>query len=75
LRGRELEMLQNVKAVAAEYSAARADGNYDIAAVIAGVAVGLINDIPSAATIIERIVSEAREILAQRHNSVDFGNN
>lgn len=74
-RGREMEMLQNVQAVAAEYSAAKADGNYDIAAVIAGEGVGLINDIPSAATIIERIVSEAREILAQRHNSVDFGHN
>jgi nitronate monooxygenase len=72
-RGRELGMLQNVEAISREYSAARSAGNFDIAAVIAGEAVGIINDIPPAATIIERIVSEARDILAQRHNSVDFG--
>jgi nitronate monooxygenase len=73
-RGRELEMLQNIEAVAADYNAAKAADNYDIAAVIAGQAVGLINDIPPAATIIERIVFQAREIMSQRHNSVDFGN-
>jgi nitronate monooxygenase len=73
-QGRELEMLQNVEAVAAEYNAAKAAGNYDIAAVIAGEAAGLINDIPPAATIIERIVSEARDILTKRHNSAGLGN-
>lgn len=51
-RGRELEMLQNVDTVAAEYNAARADGNYDVAAVIAGEAVGLINDIPPASSLL-----------------------
>ena len=60
-RGRELEMLQHVEAVAAEYNAAKPAENYDIAAVIAGEAAGLINDIPPAATIIERIVSQARK--------------
>ena len=73
-RGRELEMLRTVDTVAAEYNAARAEGNYDIAAVIAGEAVSLINDIPPASTIIERIISEAQHIFDQRHNSVDFGN-
>ncbi|MFZ2155770.1 MAG: nitronate monooxygenase, partial [Bradyrhizobium sp.] len=53
-QGREMELLQNVKAVAAEYAAARASGNFDIAAVIAGEAVGLIHDIPPAADIVER---------------------
>jgi nitronate monooxygenase len=38
--GRELELLQNAGAVAAEYAAARAAGNFDIAAVIAGEAMG-----------------------------------
>jgi nitronate monooxygenase len=71
-RGRELEMLQNAEAVAAEYSAARAAGDYDIAAVIAGEAVGLINDIAPAATIIERIVSQAQYILSRRHNSINL---
>jgi nitronate monooxygenase len=66
-------MLQNVESIVAEYNRAKVEGNFDIAAVIAGEAVGLINDIPPAATIIQRIVSEAREILAHRNNSMDFG--
>ena len=67
--GRELELLQNVGAVAAEYAAAKAAGNFDIAAVIAGEAVGLIHDIPPAADIIDRIVTEADQILSGRRNS------
>jgi nitronate monooxygenase len=69
-RGRELELLQNVETIAAEYNAAKVAGNFDMAAVIAGEAVGLIHDIPPAATVIERIVSQAEEILGNRHNSV-----
>lgn len=67
-RGRELELLQNIDAVAAEYNAARAAGNFDIAAVIAGEAVGLINDIQPASIIIDRIISEAEEVMRKRHN-------
>ena len=67
--GREVELMQNVQAVAAEYAAARAAGNYDIAAVIAGEAVGLIHDIPPAAEIVDRIVTEAGQILSGRRNS------
>jgi nitronate monooxygenase len=67
--GREVELLQNVKAVAAEYSAAKAAGNFDIAAVIAGEAVGLIHDIPTAGEIVERITLEAEQILQGRRNS------
>jgi nitronate monooxygenase len=67
--GREVELMQNVKAVAAEYAAARAAGNFDIAAVIAGEAVGLIHDIPPAAEIVDRIVTEADQILSGRRNS------
>jgi nitronate monooxygenase len=68
--GREVELMQNVKAVAAEYAAARAAGNFDIAAVIAGEAVGLIHDIPPAGEIVDRIVTEAEQILGGRRNSV-----
>lgn len=68
--GREVELMQNIEAVAAEYAAARAAGNFDIAAVIAGEAVGLIHDIPPAAEIVDRIVTEADQILAGRRNSV-----
>ncbi|MDP1865427.1 MAG: nitronate monooxygenase [Bradyrhizobium sp.] len=67
--GREIELLQNVTAVAADYAAARASGNFDIAAVIAGEAVGLIHDIPPAAEIIDRIVAEADQIMSGRRNS------
>jgi nitronate monooxygenase len=67
--GRELELLQNVKTVAAEYAAAKAAGNFDIAAVIAGEAAGLIHDIPPAAEIVDRIVAEADQILLGRRNS------
>jgi len=67
--GRELELLQNVGAVAAEYAAARAANNFDIAAVIAGEAVGLIHDIPPAAEIVDRIVTEADQIFLGRRNS------
>lgn len=68
--GREVELMQNIKVVAAEYAAARASGNFDIAAVIAGEAVGLIHDIPPAAEIVDRIVTEADQILSGRRNSV-----
>jgi nitronate monooxygenase len=67
--GREVELLQNVNTIAAEYAAAKAAGNFDIAAVIAGEAVGLIHDIPPAAEIVDRIVTEADQILAGRRNS------
>lgn len=68
--GREVELMQNVATVAAEYAAAKAAGNFDIAAVIAGEAVGLIHDIPPAAEIVERIATEAEQHLAGRRNSV-----
>jgi nitronate monooxygenase len=67
--GREVELLQNVKAVAAEYAAAKAAGNFEIAAVIAGEAVGLIHDIPKAEEIVERVTLEAEQILQGRRNS------
>ncbi len=67
--GREAEMIQNVKAIAAEYAEAKAAGNFDVASVIAGEAVGLINDIPTAAEIVGRVVTEAEQILQGRRNS------
>jgi nitronate monooxygenase len=67
--GREVELLQNVATVAAEYAAAKAAGNLDMVAVIAGEAVGLIHDVPPAAEIVERIVNEADQILRGHRNS------
>jgi nitronate monooxygenase len=67
--GREVDLLQNVNSVAAEYAAAKAKGDFEIAAVIAGEAVGLIHDVPPAAEIVDRIVTEADQILRGRRNS------
>ena len=67
--GREVELLQSMDAVASEYAAARAARNFDVAAVFAGEAVGLIHDIPPAAEIIDRIVAEADQIMSGRRNS------
>ncbi len=64
--GREVELMQHAGAVAAEYDAAKAAGNYDIAAVIAGEAVSLIHDVPTAGEIVERIVAQAGKLLSAR---------
>jgi nitronate monooxygenase len=67
--GREIELLQNSDIVAAEYAAAKATGNFDTAAVIAGEAVGLINDIPVAGDIIVRMITQAEQLLRGQQNS------
>jgi nitronate monooxygenase len=68
--GREVELLQQGHAVVPDYMAARAAGNFDVAAVIAGEAVGLIHDLPPAAEIVHRIAGEAEQIMLGRRNSV-----
>jgi nitronate monooxygenase len=68
--GREIELMQRVDDVAEEYAAARAAGNFDIAAVFAGESVGLIHDIVPAAEIVGRIVTEAEQSLLGRRNSL-----
>ena len=67
--GREVELMQNARQVVADYASARAAGNFDVAAVIAGEAVGLIHDIPKAGQIVERITLEAEQVLQGRRNS------
>ncbi len=63
-RGRETELLQRQDVEAARYAEARSAGDFSIAAVIAGEAVDLIDDIPSARQIVERVVEEASKLLA-----------
>jgi len=58
--------------VATEYLAARAARNFDMPAVFAGESVGLIHDIPPAAEIVGRIVSEAGQILLGRRQLPDW---
>lgn len=67
--GREIELMQRADQVAADYAAAKAAGNFDVAAVFAGESAGLIHDIPPAAEIVDRIVTEADQILSGRRNS------
>ena len=61
--------MRNLSVEGDRYAAARAAGDFDTAAVIAGEAAGLIHDIPHAGEIIERIIDEASKLLrgAEKH--------
>jgi len=67
-RGREAELLQHQDEEAARYAQARAAGDFETAAIIAGEVVDLITDVPSAAEIIERAVNSAARSLAGAAN-------
>jgi len=64
--GREVELVRRMDEESAKYLAARASGDFDIAAVIAGEAAGLIHDIASARDVIESVVHEASALLARQ---------
>ncbi len=64
--GRELELMQNVEVESARYLAARQAQDFDIAAVIAGEAAGLIRDVQPAARIVAGMVEQAEGLLARR---------
>ena len=61
---REAEAARTPGCYAAEYQAARDRGDFDIAAVVAGEAVGLIRDRPPAGAIVARVVREAKARIA-----------
>jgi nitronate monooxygenase len=61
--GRELELMRSIDGEGPRYAAARAAGDFETAAVIAGEAAALIHDIPSAAEVIERMARTATELL------------
>ena len=61
--GREVDLLRSMGVEGERYAAARAAGDFDTAAVIAGEAAGLIHDIPRAGQVIDRMVREAAELL------------
>jgi nitronate monooxygenase len=67
-RGREAELMQNQAPEAERYADARAKGDFDTAAVIAGEAVDLIAEILPAAEIVERTVKEASRLIAGASN-------
>jgi nitronate monooxygenase len=60
--GREIDLLQQIELEAPRYATAREPGNFDIAAVYADEAVDLIDSVPPAAIIVERVVSEAARL-------------
>lgn len=63
--GREVELMRNIREEAPRYSAARAAGNFDIAAVIAGEASDTISEVVSAQTVVETMVKQAEDVLAR----------
>jgi nitronate monooxygenase len=63
--GREVELLRHMDEESAKYAAARESGDFETAAVIAGEAVGLIRDLPTAHDIIQRVMDEAAALLAK----------
>jgi nitronate monooxygenase len=53
------------------YVAARKDGNFDIAAVIAGESAGLNREISSTREVVDRIVRDASTLLARGNSYVE----
>ncbi len=70
--GREVELLRDLDAVSAQYAAARSEGNFDIAAVIAGESAGLIHEILTAREVVENMVSEASTLLKRGASHVQI---
>ena len=69
--GRETELLQRQEEEATSYAAARAGADFDTAAVIAGEVVDLIADVPSAAEVVERMMTGApRSYLLEHRTSI-----
>ncbi|WP_262269989.1 NAD(P)H-dependent flavin oxidoreductase [Microvirga yunnanensis] len=63
--GHEAELLEHQEEEVQRYAEARERGDFDVAAVIAGEAVGLIHDAPSAAEIVDRTILEAEARIAR----------
>lgn len=68
--GREVELLRHQEEEATRYASARRDGDFDVAAVIAGESSGLVRDILPARDIVERIAREASALLASSQFNV-----
>jgi len=67
--GRELELLRDASQPE-RYAAARASGDFDTAAVIAGESAGLIHDLPTVAELMDRLVDQAAGLLRRAPESV-----
>lgn len=63
--GRELELTRHMEEEGPRYEAARAAGDFDIAALIAGEGLDLIHDVLPAAEIVRNMTGEAEALLAR----------
>lgn len=63
--GREVELMRHLDEESTRYAAARRDGDFDVAALIAGESSGLVRDISSAHDVVERVTREASALLAR----------
>lgn len=70
--GREVELMRHMDEESTRYVAARRDGNFDIAAVIAGESAGLVREITSVREVIDRIVRDASTLLARGRPQVEI---
>ena len=70
--GREVELMRHLDEESTKYAAARRDGDFDIAAVIAGESSGLVREISSAREVVDRIVREASALLAHGRSRVEI---
>jgi nitronate monooxygenase len=61
--GREVELMQHMDEESTRYLSARKEGNFDIAAVIAGESAGLVRDVVSVREVMERILRDASAAL------------
>jgi nitronate monooxygenase len=63
--GREDELARSMDEVRPAYARAREDGDFDMAGVHAGEAVGIIRDLPPAGEIVARMIAEAEATIAR----------
>ena len=63
--GREIELLRQSDRESPRYAQARENGDYDIAAVIAGESAGLIREISPVIEVVDRMVREAATLLSR----------
>ncbi|MDE3169790.1 MAG: nitronate monooxygenase [Acidobacteriota bacterium] len=68
---RESEALRSFGALSTEYARARAQNDLDMVAIVCGEAIGLLRDRPSAASIVESMVTQAAELL-RKSSSLNF---
>jgi nitronate monooxygenase len=70
--GREVELMRHLDEESTKYLTARADGNFDIAAVIAGESAGLVREISPVREVVDRIVVDASTLLARGQSNVEL---